>query len=316
MRPPREKEERPDPTSIVPASKPRSYAPSRSTQATSGPRWASVREFPLTQPRQRPMSYGSPGGLQNYIYGQPGGLHEVSSYFRWHQEHEHQRRAGRPPGQTELPNPAPSAFPPRRTGHPVAGPGAAWRFISGQEPRCPMCGLGWKSLGVLELTALPSIDEELWVPMVQETDALLVDGGDSLYLCHWMRQSGLADLLPSLRETVWVGLSAGSMVMTPNVGEDVVIWKPPTGGPQSAGNRRLLDLPAPGPRSSAGEHHGRRRTVGRRLVVRRTRSTMRPPSKWSTAASKSSPRGTGNCSPGRTESPATGDGRFRMLVHP
>ena len=84
-------------------------------------------------------------------------------------------------------------------GHPMAGPGAAWRFISGQEPRTPMCELGWKSLGVLELTALPSIDEELWVPMVRETDVLLVNGGDPLYLCHWMRQSGLADLLPSLQ---------------------------------------------------------------------------------------------------------------------
>ena len=37
-----------------------------------------------------------------------------------------------------------------------------------------------------------------------------MNGGDSLYLCHWMRESGLADLLPSL-ETVWVGLSAGSI---------------------------------------------------------------------------------------------------------
>ena len=87
-------------------------------------------------------------------------------------------------------------------GHPMAGPAAAWRFISGQEPQCPMSGLGWKSLGVLELTALPSLDEERWVPLVQETDVLLVDGGDPLYLCHWLRQSGLADLLPSLRETV------------------------------------------------------------------------------------------------------------------
>ena len=84
-------------------------------------------------------------------------------------------------------------------GHPMAGPAAAWRFISGREPSTPMCELGWKSLGVLELTALPSIDEELWVPMVQETDVLLVNGGDPLYLCYWMRQSGLADLLPSLR---------------------------------------------------------------------------------------------------------------------
>ena len=120
-------------------------------------------------------------------------------------------------------------------GHPMAGPGAAWRFISGREPRCPMSGLGWKSLGVLELTALPSLDEERWVPMVQETDVLLVDGGDALYLCHWMRQSGLADLLPSLRETVWVGLSAGSMVMTPRIGDDFVGWKSPTGSDSTLG---------------------------------------------------------------------------------
>ena len=114
-------------------------------------------------------------------------------------------------------------------GHPMAGPGAAWRFISGREPRTPMCELGWKSLGVLELTALPSIDEALWVPLVRETDVLLVNGGDPLYLCYWMRQSGLAGLLPSLRETVWVGLSAGSMVMAPSIGKDFVGWKPPTG---------------------------------------------------------------------------------------
>ena len=97
-----------------------------------------------------------------------------------------------------------------------------------------MCGLGWKSLGVLELTALPSIGEERWVPLVEETDALLVDGGDALYLCYWMRQSGLADLLLSLR-AVWVGLSAGSMVMTPNIGEDFVRWEPPTGGDRALG---------------------------------------------------------------------------------
>ena len=114
-------------------------------------------------------------------------------------------------------------------GHPNVGPGAgAWRFISGQSAE-PMCELGWKSLGVLELTALPSIDEEHWVPKVLETDVLLVSGGDALYLCHWMRESGLVDLLPSLSETVWVGMSAGSMVMTPRIGEDFVGWKPPSG---------------------------------------------------------------------------------------
>jgi len=117
--------------------------------------------------------------------------------------------------------------------YPMGGPGPAWRFISGRATT-PMCELGWKSLGVLELTALPSIDEERWVAWVQETDVLLVNGGDALYLCYWMRQSGLADLLPSLR-AVWVGLSAGSMVMTPSIGADFVDWKPPTGSDEALG---------------------------------------------------------------------------------
>jgi len=79
----------------------------------------------------------------------------------------------------------------------------------------PFCDMGWKSLGVLELTALPSIKPELWIPMLQETDALLVGGGDCQYLCYWLQQSGLAGLLPSLlSKTVYVGLSAGSMVTT------------------------------------------------------------------------------------------------------
>ena len=119
-------------------------------------------------------------------------------------------------------------------GHPQGSPGSAWRFISGQSDQ-PMCELGWKSLGVLELTALPSIDAERWVPWVRETDVLLVNGGDALYLCHWMQQSGLADLLPSLREAVYVGFSAGSMVLTPRIGEDFVQWKPPTGGDRTLG---------------------------------------------------------------------------------
>lgn len=79
----------------------------------------------------------------------------------------------------------------------------------------PFCELGWKSIGLLELTALPSMKQELWVPMLQETDALLVGGGDCQYLCYWMKQSGLTDLLPSLLpKIVYVGLSAGSMIMT------------------------------------------------------------------------------------------------------
>ncbi|WP_433228457.1 Type 1 glutamine amidotransferase-like domain-containing protein [Micromonospora sp. CA-248260] len=119
-------------------------------------------------------------------------------------------------------------------GNPMSGPASAWRFITGQTP-LPMCGLGWESLGVLELTALPSIGGQRWVPWVRDADVILVAGGDAAYLCHWMRHSGLADLLPTLPDTVWVGLSAGSMVLTPRIGAEFVAW-------QSAPDDRTLGV--------------------------------------------------------------------------
>ena len=123
-------------------------------------------------------------------------------------------------------------IPTAQYGHPMCGPEMTWRFISGQS-ELPMCSLGWKSLGVLELTALPSMDPERWVPWVQDVDVLLVSGGDATYLSHWMRESGMAELLPSLADTVWVGLSAGSMVLTPRIGSVFVEW------PSAADDRTL-----------------------------------------------------------------------------
>ena len=94
------------------------------------------------------------------------------------------------------------------------GPGMAWRAISGKSAS-PLSDLGWKSLGILELTVLPNIEEEAWVPTVRDADALLVWGGDPLFLADWMRRSGLAGLLPKLRpEAVYVGVSAGSIAAT------------------------------------------------------------------------------------------------------
>lgn len=91
------------------------------------------------------------------------------------------------------------------------GPGAAWRAICGAAAS-PLADLGWRSLGILELSVLPSIDEAAWVPSVRDADALLVWGGDPLFLAGWMRRSGLTDLLPTLRsEAVYLGVSAGSV---------------------------------------------------------------------------------------------------------
>ena len=115
-------------------------------------------------------------------------------------------------------------IPTAQWGHPMCGPTSVRGFVSGIPPWGGMATLGWKSLGVLELTALPSIGRERWVPWVRDADVLLVDGGDATFLCHWLRESGLADLFPSLPQMVWVGVSAGSMVMTPRIGDYFVEW--------------------------------------------------------------------------------------------
>lgn len=109
------------------------------------------------------------------------------------------------------------------------GPELAWSFIAGEEPETPMAELGWKSVGVLELTALPSIDRATWQAAVQDADVLLVNGGDAIYLDRWMRESGLAELVPSLR-AVWVGLSAGSLVMGSSIADVFAAWTAPAGG--------------------------------------------------------------------------------------
>jgi dipeptidase E len=109
-------------------------------------------------------------------------------------------------------------------GHPMCGPTSVRGLVAAEPGWRHLTGLGWASLGVLELTALPSIGAQRWVPWVQAADVLLVDGGEATYLCHWMRESGLADVLPTLTDTVWVGVSAGSMVMTPRIGSDFVEW--------------------------------------------------------------------------------------------
>jgi dipeptidase E len=96
----------------------------------------------------------------------------------------------------------------------AGGAGRASQALFGTA-RSPLTQLGWASLGLLELTALPTIKEEVWIPQLQATDALLVWGGDVLYLYHLMLRSGLAALLPSLPNLVYVGVSAGSIVMTP-----------------------------------------------------------------------------------------------------
>ncbi|MBM3714445.1 MAG: peptidase E [Actinobacteria bacterium] len=118
-------------------------------------------------------------------------------------------------------------IPTAQWGHPLCSPESVWRTVAGQwGGKAGLADLGWKSVGVLELLALPTIPEDRWMPWVHAADVLLVDGGEAVYLAHQLRESGLGALLPSLTNTVWVGVSAGSMVLTPRIGPAFVEWQP------------------------------------------------------------------------------------------
>jgi hypothetical protein len=67
-----------------------------------------------------------------------------------------------------------------------------------------------------------------------------------------MRKSGLADLLPSLPEMVYVGSSAGSLVLTPGVTQDADDWKLFTAPTWNVGELPVLELAAPGPERESG----------------------------------------------------------------
>ena len=119
-------------------------------------------------------------------------------------------------------------IPTAQWGHPMCSPETVRNVVADGSP-ARFTGLGWRSVGVLELSALPTINSERWQPWVREADVLLVDGGEATYLAHWLRESGMVDLFPELGDTVWVGVSAGSMALTPRIGDLFVEWRPEEG---------------------------------------------------------------------------------------
>ena len=97
------------------------------------------------------------------------------------------------------------------------GTGDCWLMLR------ELAGLGWREFGVLELTALPSVPEDCWLPALTAADCLIVGGGNGGYLNYWMQGSGLAAKLPALlHDKVYVGVSAGSVVATHSFQADPV----------------------------------------------------------------------------------------------
>lgn len=93
------------------------------------------------------------------------------------------------------------------------GSNHVWQFMQSNE------ALGWNRFGVLELTTIPSLQDESWRPQVEAADAIIVGGGNGFYLSYWMQKSGFIDVLPTLLQQgkVYVGISVGSMIVTPTL---------------------------------------------------------------------------------------------------
>ncbi|MDD4902553.1 MAG: Type 1 glutamine amidotransferase-like domain-containing protein [Patescibacteria group bacterium] len=74
---------------------------------------------------------------------------------------------------------------------------------------------GFKLIDIVDISALP---QNIWRPRLEAADVLLFEGGNSFYLNHWIEKSGLKEILPQMLETrVYVGISAGSMVVCKNL---------------------------------------------------------------------------------------------------
>jgi dipeptidase E len=74
---------------------------------------------------------------------------------------------------------------------------------------------GCKFVDIVDISALP---REVWQPKIERGDVLFFSGGNTYHLMYWLKESGLAGLLPELLKTrVYAGISAGSMVTNPSL---------------------------------------------------------------------------------------------------
>ena len=77
--------------------------------------------------------------------------------------------------------------------------------------------LGFKEVDIVDIAA---VSRDIWLPRLEDTDVIMVGGGNTSYLMKQIRESGLAKELPALLATrVYVGISAGSMVVAPKLRE-------------------------------------------------------------------------------------------------
>lgn len=75
--------------------------------------------------------------------------------------------------------------------------------------------LGVAQLDIVDISAIP---KDVWLPRLEESDVIFVNGGNTTHLMKCFNDSGLTEEIPNLlKNRVYVGVSAGSYVATPDI---------------------------------------------------------------------------------------------------
>jgi dipeptidase E len=70
-------------------------------------------------------------------------------------------------------------------------------------------------LGSVDIVDISAVNKKVWLPKLQKVNVIVVGGGNTEYLMKCIVSSGLKDELPKLlKERIYVGISAGSIVMS------------------------------------------------------------------------------------------------------
>lgn len=75
----------------------------------------------------------------------------------------------------------------------------------------------------IEISDISAIDKSIWLPSFERADVLFFEGGNAYHLMRWLHKTGLPELLLELlKHKVYVGVSAGSMVVNPNLDLNII----------------------------------------------------------------------------------------------
>lgn len=73
-------------------------------------------------------------------------------------------------------------------------------------------------VGQIDIVDIAATNKDVWLPRLEESNVIFVNGGNTTYLMTCFNKSGLTKEIPRLlRGRVYVGVSAGSYVVTPDI---------------------------------------------------------------------------------------------------